>query len=35
MSDFHQPLSEIRKMPLAELFVWARMASAMNRRKFK
>jgi len=31
----HQPLPIVKAMPLAELFMWAKMAAAMEGRKFE
>jgi hypothetical protein len=30
----HQPLPIVKAMPLQELFMWAKMAAAMEGRKF-
>lgn len=31
----HQDLGAVKKMPLAELFIWAKLAAGMERVKFE
>ena len=35
MKVLHQPLPVAKALPLAELFLWAKLAAAMDGRKFE
>lgn len=35
MKVMHQPLDQVKALPLAELFMWARLAAAMDGKVFE